>query len=777
VRATDGIWYSEATFGIQVHPNTRPSLAPVSDMTVSEGATATQTVFAYDPDGQDLVFLLSYGPSFATVEPVPAYYGRGLIRVAPLDSDEGVYFPRLSVSDGVEYDEDWFQIVVYVAANRAPALDSIPDLFLAEGADTTMELWAVDPDGDYVEFRKAAGPDWITVGTTLPGPGRAAGAMVAAPAYSDSGVHEVWVEVSDRVHPVMQMLHVHVADTFSGETSLRLESEPGDRIGEGRTYSYSEADGPYWMRDPADGSVRFGFHLPCTVFTYSTPAERASCVSGVVATWTVVMGAAGGQPLTVGEYPDAAVGLMVMPDRPILSLSGVDPYRFNARSCPSGTGRFEILRIERNVLGRIVSFHATFEQWCDGSTAPLRGEIRYHAMTPPLVLVAPTRVRAGVGRLLHVSIGAASENEAAVVLSALELPDGATFTDRGDRTGYLCWTPSPGQQGGYQVRFSALRAGGLRDTASTWIAVTYSNHTPIAEANGPYSGGVGSPIAMTSAGSLDPDGDALTYLWNFGDREGSEQSAPEHAYASEGTYTISLTVSDGAFFKTDDTWADVGALASYPSSVAGGTGTVRLTSARARLCVRVDFERSSAHPDDVLPDGYWMIFDHGGAADSVAAAPSEIMIGDGNGNGLRDATACFDQDDLRRVFRSANGRGAHEVRLHLYMRSGRLVRSSLPIDVIAPEGRLPVAVAPNPMNPGGTLTFVTSVPGRVRIGLYDAAGRRLRTLLDVPALPAGYHDVALDARAESGEPLASGIYFFRIEAAEGSRTGRVAVVR
>jgi len=57
------------------------------------------------------------------------------------------------------------------------------------------------------------------------------------------------------------------------------------------------------------------------------------------------------------------------------------------------------------------------------------------------------------------------------------------------------------------------------------------------------------PLAVTfsSAGSTDPDPDStLTYTWDFGD--GSEEASgptASHTYATDGIYTVTLTVSDG----------------------------------------------------------------------------------------------------------------------------------------------------------------------------------------------------------------------------------------
>jgi flagellar hook assembly protein FlgD len=74
------------------------------------------------------------------------------------------------------------------------------------------------------------------------------------------------------------------------------------------------------------------------------------------------------------------------------------------------------------------------------------------------------------------------------------------------------------------------------------------------------------------------------------------------------------------------------------------------------------------------------------------------------------------------------------------------------------------------------LSFGTTRSGVVRVRLFDSGGRLVRTVLDT-ALPAGQHEVPLEAKNAIGSPLASGVYFFRVEAPGDVMTGRFVVAK
>jgi hypothetical protein len=78
---------------------------------------------------------------------------------------------------------------------------------------------------------------------------------------------------------------------------------------------------------------------------------------------------------------------------------------------------------------------------------------------------------------------------------------------------------------------------------------------------------------------------------------------------------------------------------------------------------------------------------------------------------------------------------------------------------------------PNPIVHAGELRFSLPRPAQARLALYDAAGRRVRGLLDGPQ-GAGSHDVHWDGRGADGARAGAGIYWARLEV-----EGRVLVRR
>ena len=78
---------------------------------------------------------------------------------------------------------------------------------------------------------------------------------------------------------------------------------------------------------------------------------------------------------------------------------------------------------------------------------------------------------------------------------------------------------------------------------------------------------------------------------------------------------------------------------------------------------------------------------------------------------------------------------------------------------------------PNPFNPSTTIKFELPRASHVNLTVYDVLGRELSRLVN-ERMDAGYHDVKFD-----GSALASGVYFFRLQAGSYVQTKKLMLLR
>ncbi len=102
----------------------------------------------------------------------------------------------------------------------------------------------------------------------------------------------------------------------------------------------------------------------------------------------------------------------------------------------------------------------------------------------------------------------------------------------------------------YTVTLAVADGKGLPVSTQFDVEITQTNSPPTASAGGPYAGTANQAVQLDASGSTDPDGDTLTFTWDFGDGspvEGPSNNAiTNHTYQTAGTYLATVTVSDGA---------------------------------------------------------------------------------------------------------------------------------------------------------------------------------------------------------------------------------------
>lgn len=68
---------------------------------------------------------------------------------------------------------------------------------------------------------------------------------------------------------------------------------------------------------------------------------------------------------------------------------------------------------------------------------------------------------------------------------------------------------------------------------------------------------------------------------------------------------------------------------------------------------------------------------------------------------------------------------------------------------------------PNPFNPTTEISFALPSAGDVELSVFNILGQKIRMLVN-QSLPAGSHEVTWQGTADNGQPVASGVYFYRL---------------
>lgn len=104
-----------------------------------------------------------------------------------------------------------------------------------------------------------------------------------------------------------------------------------------------------------------------------------------------------------------------------------------------------------------------------------------------------------------------------------------------------------------------------------------------------------------------------------------------------------------------------------------------------------------------------------------------------------------------------------------------------PVEVPSPPteatSRLSLSVEPNPFRAHTTIHFDLAAPTPVSLRVFDASGRRVRSLLGGGVLPPGRHEVVWDATDDARREVAPGTYLCRIVTLNGSETRRLVLIR
>ena len=83
---------------------------------------------------------------------------------------------------------------------------------------------------------------------------------------------------------------------------------------------------------------------------------------------------------------------------------------------------------------------------------------------------------------------------------------------------------------------------------------------------------------------------------------------------------------------------------------------------------------------------------------------------------------------------------------------------------------------PNPFNPSTAIEYQIAEAGQVRLAIYNLLGQEVRVLVDART-EAGHYTITWDGKDQLGRQVASGIYLYRLQAADFSAARRMMLLK
>lgn len=133
--------------------------------------------------------------------------------------------------------------------------------------------------------------------------------------------------------------------------------------------------------------------------------------------------------------------------------------------------------------------------------------------------------------------GTASDSDGSVAQLFWAFGDGSTSSSQ--NPSHLYTTP-----GSFEAKLTVTDNEGATCASTQSIVIEPPNKPPtVSMAATPPKGPEPLNVGFTATTS-DPDGQVVTYAWNFGDGTSSAAASPQHLYSQDGTYTATLVVTD-----------------------------------------------------------------------------------------------------------------------------------------------------------------------------------------------------------------------------------------
>jgi hypothetical protein len=781
------------------------------------GSPISVVVQANDPD-EDFIVVLSAAPLPPGANfTAGAGNTGGTLTWTPIAGQEGGYDVTFTATNGQSGSATTHIDVGAATGGHAPTLDAIAGVSVTEGGTVTANVHAADADGDLISLTSTL-PSFATLNPPTSGTGDVATTITIAPGAAAAGTYTGSITATANGQSVTQTFSIVVA--APGVDIAPVVTAPLNANGtEGAALTFTvtafDADGDAitsLTASPLPTGATFTANASNTTGTFSwTPTgtqsgsydvtfTAANEMSGSASTHIIIaeQGSTDHPPVVCAPFCWSTRELNTMSFRVTASDADGDAITsLTASTLPTGatfttntahtSGTFRWTPTITQSGDYDITFTAA-----NALTGSAVTHVRVRDRDQTLTIAAIGNVTVIEGTTLVVPVSAVDTDGDLIRLTAC-LPGFATLNAPLSATGTIASTititPPLGTAGTYNVWVRARSGTVGCETEKFCIFVT-----PASTANVPPTITVDDDVTVNegilltlNASASDANGDAVT-LTASGLPTGATFTATGNTAVilwtptnlQSGSYTVTLTADDGHGGTTtktiDITVNDVTAGAAQ--ALVFLTGDNGIITPNEDLCLHIEPVDGSFATSDVNMSSITLTYN------GVTVTSSSQTVVDANSNDVNEVEACFTSAQLTTLLGSL-GAGESTVAMTIggTLTSGGTLEGSLEQHVAMGSrlankghGKMNVIAKPNPLNPKTDLSFRISRPGTVKVALFDARGRLVRTIM-AQTLATGDHSVPWDGTDERGGKVSSGQYFFRIQAPEGQQVQRVTVVK
>ncbi len=571
--ASDGALADTEIVAITVNEagNQPPVLAPIGTRSVTEGNTLAFRVSATDPEFATLTLFTSILPTGAVF--VDSGNGAGSFTWTPTFTQAGTYFVTFAAQDPPgAIDNELVRIDVLEAGNQRPALAAIGPKSVAEGGNLSFATSATDVDGT-TPVMSAVG---VPANATYTDNGNGTGSFVFNPAFGQAGVYNVTFIASDGALADSEVVAITVGNVNEAPILAAIGPKSVDENAllnfattatdpDGTTPALTAENLPIGATytDNGNGTAAFAWtpdYTQAGVYNVRFIASDGALADTEVVAITVnnvnrapALAAIGPQTVNEGALLSFATSA-ADPDGTIPALTAENlPTGATYTDNGNGTASFNFAPDFTQAGVYNVRFLASDGALADTEIVAIT--VNDVNQAPVMATIGPRSVAEGA--LLSFTATASDPDGGFPVMTAENLPLGATYTDNGDGTAAFNFTPDFTQAGVYNVRFIASD-GLLADSELVTITVTEFNRPPALAAIGPQSVNEGQSLNVPVS-ATDPDGSipSLTaenlplnaVFSDNGNGTGALVFNPD--LTQSGVYNVRFIASDGSLADTE----------------------------------------------------------------------------------------------------------------------------------------------------------------------------------------------------------------------------------